>query len=123
MAKPRKTENPDTVMEWMNQDMDDETSSGLGNDESSETYPEGVGGGFTNSPLVSYTRMSPYKNSPRNQPITKIIIHHMAGVASVESFGEIVTRPGRNMSANYAIGNDGRIGLYCDEEDRCWCSS
>ena len=42
--------------------------------ESSETYPEGVGGGFTNSPLVSYTRMSPYKNSPRNQPITKIII-------------------------------------------------
>lgn len=123
MAKPRKTENPDTVMEWMNQDMDEETSSGLGNDESSETYPEGVGGGFTNSPLVSYTRMSPYKNSPRNQPITKIIIHHMAGVASVESFGEIVTRPGRNMSANYAIGNDGRIGLYCDEEDRCWCSS
>ena len=67
--------------------------------------------------------MSPFKNSPRNQPITKITIHHMAGVASVESFGEIVTREGRNMSANYAIGNDGRIGLYCDERDRSWCSS
>lgn len=124
MAKPRKTENPDEVMKWMNPDMDEETSSGQGNVEDlQEEAPEGIGAGFTNSPLVTYTRMSPYKNSPRNQPITKIIIHHMAGVASVESFGEIVTRPGRNMSANYAIGNDGRIGLYCDEEDRCWCSS
>ena len=78
---------------------------------------------FTNSPLVTYTKMSPFKNSPRNQPITKITIHHMAGVASVESFGTIVTTPGREMSANYAIGNDGRIGLYCDEKDRSWCSS
>lgn len=78
---------------------------------------------FTNSPLVVYTRLSPYKNSPRKDPITRITIHHMAGVASVESFGEIVTRPGRNMSSNYAIGNDGRIGLYCEEKDRSWCSS
>lgn len=79
---------------------------------------------FTNSPLVSYTRISPNKNSPRNQDkITKIIVHHMAGVASVESFGELVSKPARQMSANYAIGNDGRIGLYCEEKDRCWCSS
>ena len=27
MAKPRKTENPDEVMKWMNPDMDEETSS------------------------------------------------------------------------------------------------
>ena len=79
---------------------------------------------FTNSPLVSYTRISPNKNSPRNQDkITMIIVHHMAGVASVESFGELVSKPARQMSANYAIGNDGRIGLYCEEKDRCWCSS
>jgi hypothetical protein len=47
----------------------------------------------------------------------------MAGVGSVESFGEIVAKPERQMSANYAIGNDGRIGLYCPESDRSWCSS
>ena len=79
---------------------------------------------FTNSPLVSYTRISPNRNSPRTEDkITKIIVHHMAGVGSVESFGEIVASEARQMSANYAIGNDGRIGLYCEEKDRCWCSS
>lgn len=79
--------------------------------------------GFTNSSLVSYTRISPNRNSPRNKPITKITIHHMAGVMSVEGFGNIVANPARQMSANYAIGNDGRIGLFCPESDRSWCSS
>lgn len=79
---------------------------------------------FTNSPLVVYTRISPNKNSPRTEDkITKIIVHHMAGVGSVESFGELVSKTSRQMSANYAIGNDGRIGMYCEEKDRCWCSS
>lgn len=79
--------------------------------------------GFTNSPLATYTRISPNKNSPRTEPITKITVHHMAGVASIETFGNIVANPARQMSANYAIGNDGRIGLFCDEGDRSWCSS
>lgn len=79
---------------------------------------------FTNSPLATYKRISPNRNSPRTEDkITKIIVHHMAGVGSVESFGEIVASEARQMSANYAIGNDGRIGLYCEEKDRCWCSS
>lgn len=78
---------------------------------------------YTNSPLVVYTRISPNRNSPRNMPITKITIHHMAGVCSVEQFGNIVANPARQMSANYAIGNDGRIGLFCPECDRSWCSS
>ena len=72
---------------------------------------------FTNSPLATYKRISPNRNSPRTEDkITKIIVHHMAGVGSVESFGEIVANPARQMSANYAIGNDGRIGLYCEEK-------
>lgn len=78
---------------------------------------------YTNSSLVTYTRISPNRNSPRNQPITKITIHHMAGVCSVEDFGNIVAPVARQMSANYAIGNDGRIGLFCPESDRSWCSS
>lgn len=78
---------------------------------------------FTNSPLVSYTQISPNRNSPRNQPITKITVHHCAGVMSVEQFGNLVANPAREMSSNYCIGNDGRIGLYCPEQDRSWCSS
>ena len=78
---------------------------------------------YTNSPLATYTRISPNRNSPRNQPITKITIHHMAGVCSVEQFGNIVAPTSRQMSSNYAIGNDVRIGLFCPESDRSWCSS
>jgi len=78
---------------------------------------------FTNSSLVSYTQISPNRNSPRNQAITSIVIHHMAGILSVEQFGALVANPARQMSANYAIGSDGRIGLFCPESDRSWCSS
>lgn len=78
---------------------------------------------FTNSSLVSITRISPNKTVSRNQPITKITPHHMAGVCSIEQFCNIVANPAREMSANYGIGNDGRIGLTCEEKDRSWCSS
>lgn len=86
---------------------------------------------FTNSPLVEYTRISPNKNNGRwdwenNKPvdkITKITIHHMAGVGTLESFGNIVANPARQMSANYAIDKDARVGLFCEEKDRSWCSS
>lgn len=78
---------------------------------------------YTNSSLVEYTHISPNRNSPRNQPITKITIHHMAGVLSLEQFDSIVSKPQRQMSSNYAIDKDGRIGLFCPERDRSWCSS
>ena len=68
---------------------------------------------YTNSSLATYTRISPNRNSPRNHAIDRITIHHMAGVCSVEDFGNIVAPTSRQMSANYAIGNDGRIGLFC----------
>ena len=42
---------------------------------------------MSNSPLVSYTRISPFRNSPRNQPIDTITIHCYVGQASVESAG------------------------------------
>lgn len=78
---------------------------------------------MSNSALVSYTQISPNRNSPRNQPIRKITIHHMAGSLTLEQFGTLVANPGRQMSANYAIDQKGGIGLYCPESDRSWCSS
>lgn len=78
---------------------------------------------MSNSALVSYTRISPNRNSPRTQPISKITVHHMAGSLSLPQFGELVANPARQMSANYAIDKYGSIGLYCEEGDRSWCSS
>lgn len=34
---------------------------------------------YTNSPLATYTKISPNKNSPRNKPIDTITIHCAAG--------------------------------------------
>jgi len=78
---------------------------------------------FTNSPLVVHTNISPNKNSPRNQPIRKITIHHVADVVSVETLGNIFKPASRQASSNYGIGNDGRIGMYVEEKDRAWTSS
>lgn len=75
------------------------------------------------SKMTEMVSISPFRNSPRNMPIKKITWHHMAGVLSLEQFRDIVQSPGRNMSATYAIDKDGRIGLFCPEEDRPWTSS
>ena len=77
---------------------------------------------MSNSSLVSYTRISPNSNNPRNAATKKITPHHMAGNLSLEQFGSIVANPARQMSANYAIESSGRIGLFCEEKNRSWCS-
>lgn len=78
---------------------------------------------MSNSNLVSYTRLSPNCNKPRKAKIDRITIHHMAGNLSVEACGEIFAKPGRQASANYGVGSDGRIGLYVEECNRAWTSS
>ena len=78
---------------------------------------------FTNSPLVVYRQISPNRNSPRNQPIKKITIHHTAGVISIENLGAHFAKSTVMASSNYGVGNDGRVALYVEEKDRSWCSS
>lgn len=77
---------------------------------------------MSNSSLVQYTKLSPNYN-PRKDKIRKITIHHMAGVLSVETCGNIFAGKGRQASSNYAIGSDGRIAMYVEEKNRSWCSS
>lgn len=79
--------------------------------------------GYTNSPLVVYTKISPNKTSPRNHAIDTITIHHMAGNLTIETCGNVFAPSSRQASSNYGIGTDGRIGLYCEEKDRSWCSA
>lgn len=78
---------------------------------------------MSNSPLVSYTRISPNKTSPRNHKIDTITIHCVVGQCTVEVLGDIFAPTSRQASSNYGIGKDGRIGMYVEEKDRSWCSS
>ena len=78
---------------------------------------------FSNSSLVSYTKLSPNCTKPRNHVIDTITIHCMAGNLTVESCGNVFANPDRQASSNYGVGSDGRIGLYVNECDRSWCSS
>lgn len=78
---------------------------------------------MSNSKLIDYTQLSPNCNKPRNHKIDTITIHHLAGIMSVESCGNMFANPAREASSNYAIGSDGRIALYVDEANRAWTSS
>ena len=79
--------------------------------------------GFTNSPLVSYTKISPNRTKNRNHAIDTITIHCVVGQCSVETLGNVFAPESRKASSNYGVGVDGRIGMYCEEKDRSWCSS
>lgn len=78
---------------------------------------------MSNSPLVSYTRISPNKTAPRNHKIDTITIHCVVGQCTVETLGNIFAPTSRQASSNYGVGTDGRIGMYVEEKDRSWCSS
>ena len=77
---------------------------------------------MSNSALVSYKKISPHKSVNRKHKIDTITIHCTAGICTVESLGSLFSGS-REVSSNYGIGNDGRIGMYVEEKDRSWCSS
>lgn len=76
---------------------------------------------MSNSSLVSYTKISPHRNTPRNHKIDTITIHCVVGQCGIEALGELFQT--KEASSNYGIGYDGRIGMYVEEKDRSWCSS
>lgn len=78
---------------------------------------------MSNSPMVSYTRLSPNHSGQRTHSIDRITPHCVVGQCSVETLGEIFAPTSREASSNYGIGTDGRIGMYVEEKDRSWCSS
>lgn len=78
---------------------------------------------MSNSALVTYTKLSPNMNAPRNHVIDTITIHVMDGDLSIERCGDLFAKKSKRASSNYGIGTDGRIALYVDEANRSWCSS
>lgn len=79
--------------------------------------------GYTNSSLVSYTKISPNRNSPRNHVIDTITIHCIVGQWTAKQGCDYFANSARRASANYIVGKDGSIGLCVEEKDRSWCTS
>lgn len=84
---------------------------------------------MSNSPLVTYTRISPNRTSPRNSEIDTVSIHCVVGqltakqILNMDHFDVDDAETQNDASCNYAIGCDGSIGLCCEEKDRSWCTS
>jgi hypothetical protein len=98
--------------------------------------------GYSNSPLVSYTKLTKNHSGLRNHQIDTITIHCYVGQVTAKSGvdyfytqGELYQqwevnpktgkkeRKGRGCSSNYVIGKDGDIGLSVEEKNRSWCTS
>lgn len=78
---------------------------------------------MSNSPLVQKTILSPNHSGRRNQKITKIAIHHAAGVIGGVSLAGVFLPVSRQASSNYNLGSDGVIVLGLDEANRAWTTS
>lgn len=78
-----------------------------------------------NSSLVSYTKISPNRNSPRNHKIDTITIHCVVGQLTVEQIGSIFqsTKAKSRASCNYCVDKNGKVGMFVEEKDRSWCTS
>lgn len=84
---------------------------------------------MSNSKLVTYTRISPNRTSPRQGTIRGVAIHCTAGgrnkrardTADLSRFTTYDRKYGA--SCNYAVGGDGSIALVVPESDRAWCTS
>ena len=79
--------------------------------------------GYTNSSMVTYTKLSPNHSGQRTHSIDRITPHCVVGQCSVETLGNIFLPASRQASSNYGVGVDGRVGMYVEEKNRSWCSS
>ena len=77
---------------------------------------------YTNSSLVSYTKLSPNHSGQRTHSIDRITPHCVVGQLSAESICACFPA-GRDASCNYGIGTDGRVSLCVEEKNRSWCTS
>lgn len=78
--------------------------------------------GYTNSPLVVYTGLSPNHSGQRTHSIDRITPHCVVGQLSAETICACFPA-GRDASCNYGIGTDGRVSLCVEEKNRSWCTS
>lgn len=78
---------------------------------------------YTNSPLVSYTKLSPNHSGQRTHSIDRISPHCVVGQCTAEGLGEWFEKTSTQASSNYGIDKNGRVGMYVEEKNRSWCTS
>ena len=74
---------------------------------------------YTNSPLVTYTRLTQDRTS-RKGKIDTITIHCYVGQVTAKQGCDYFATTDRQVSSNYVVGKDGSIGLAVEEKDRAW---
>ena len=79
--------------------------------------------GYTNSPMVVYTKLSPNHSGQRTMAIDRITPHCVVGQCTAEGLGDWFAKSSTQASSNYGIDKDGRVALYVEEKNRSWCSS
>ena len=79
--------------------------------------------GYTNSPMVVYTKLSPNHSGQRTMAIDRITPHCVVGQCTAEGLGDWIYKSSTQASSNYGIDKDGRVGMYVEEKNRSWCSS
>ena len=79
--------------------------------------------GYTNSPLVAYTKLSPNHSGQRTHKIDRISPHCVVGQCTAEGLGDWFYAASTQVSSNYGIDKNGRVGLYVEEKNRSWCTS
>ena len=79
--------------------------------------------GYTNSSLVTYTRISPHKTASRNHVIDTISIHCYTAQVTAKQGCDYFATTDRDASANYVVGYDGSVALSVEEKSRSMCTS
>lgn len=79
--------------------------------------------GYTNSKMVTYTKLSPNHSGQRTHSIDRITPHCVVGQCTAEGLGDWFYKCSTQASSNYGIDKDGRVGMYVEEKNRSWCSS
>lgn len=78
---------------------------------------------MSNSPLVTYTKLSPNHSGLRTRKIDTITPHVIVGHLSLPTLGNVFASKSRNASSNYGIDDQGKVGMYVEEKNRSWCTS
>ena len=82
---------------------------------------------YTNSSLVSYTKLSPCNSGTRTHSIDRISPHCVVGQLTASQICNLSNwltyDPYHGASANYVIGSDLKVGLSVPENMRAWTTS